>query len=196
MKNNSLKAVLAASMLLFTLCSCTDPYGVTPPSSEISTTEASANTVLTEKVSTNAKYENGSYSGEGFSLYADPNIWRFIGSQSDAPYDLQLITDKDINTCGISVYVSDDDHGGKSAQNIVMEANNSDIIFTGAAATAAMTFYYYEWAIDDETHGRTYFADYGDNKYLCAYAESNNFGYMDGKITDLLSSIKLTENNQ
>ena len=195
MKNNSLKAVLAASMLLFTFGSCTDQYGINPPSSEISATEESSKIVLTEKVTTNAKYENGTYSGNGFSMYADPNIWRFIGSQSDAPYDLQLITDKDINTCGISVYVSDDDHGGKSAQNIVMEANAPDIVFTGAAATAATTFYYYEWAIDDENHGRTYFADYGD-KYLCAYAESNNFGYMDGKITDLLSSIKLTENNQ
>ena len=185
-------AIFAAAALLFTLGSCTENQSSSAPDS---TAEATSKTVLYDNVRSNAKYENGTYSGEGFSLYADPNIWQFCGDNPDAPCDLKLKTDKDINSCGISVYVSDDDHGGKSAQDIVMNANNEDIIFTGAAATPAMTFYYYEWAIDDNTHGRTYFGDYG-SRYLCAYAESTNFGYVENKISDLLGSIKLTENKQ
>ena len=194
MKKHRITAVIGAVLLLAALCGCTDQDGISAPSSE-SSTEASADVIVTESVRSSTSYENGTYSGEGFSMYADPNIWRYNGDNTNAACDLQLITDKDINTCGISVYVSDDDHGGKSAQNIVMEANNPDITFTGAAATAAMTFYYYEWAIDDNTHGRTYFADYGD-KYLCVYAESTNFGYVESKISELLGSIKLTENKQ
>ena len=192
MKKHRITAFIAASMLFFTLVSCMEKK---PASSSESTTEAASKTVLAENVRSNAKYENGTYSGEGFSLYADPNIWQFCGDNADAPCDLQLKTDKDINSCGISVYVSDDDHGGKSAQDIVMNSNNDDIIFKGAAATSAMTFYYYEWAIDDNTHGRTYFGDYS-GRYLCAYAESTNFGYVESKISDLLGSIKLTENKQ
>lgn len=188
MKKHRITATIAASMLLFTLGSCTDQYGITPPAE--STTETTSKTVLYDNVRSNAKYENGTYSGDGFSLYADPNIWKFNGGNSEAPCDLQLITDKDINSCGLSVYVSNDDHGGKSAQDIVFGADNPDIIFTGAAATSAMTFYYYEWAIDDNTHGRTYFGDFG-SRYLCIYAESTNFGLVENKIADLLSSLKL-----
>ena len=193
MKKHSISAVMAASLLLFTLGSCTDKDSIMPPSE--STTEAASKSVLAGNARSNAKYENGTYSGDGFSLYADPNIWKFSGSQTDTTCDLQLIVNKDINSCGISFYVSDDDHGGKSAQDIVMNNNNDDIIFTGAAATSAMTFYYYEWAIDENIHGRNYFADYGD-RYLCAYAESSNFGLVENKISDLFTTIKLTENQK
>lgn len=187
MKIHRITAVTAASLLLFTMGSCMEKKAA--PASSESLTESTSKTVLAENVRSNAKYDNGTYSGKGFSLYADPNIWKFNGDDKNAPCDLQLIVDKEINTCGISVYVSDDDHGGKSAQDIVMNAENPDIIFTGAAATSAMTFYYYEWEIDDNTHGRTYFADFNE-KYLCAYAESTNFGYVESKISELLGSIK------
>ena len=187
MKKYRITAVMAASLMLFTMGSCMEKKAA--PNSSESSTEAASDVIMTENVRSGAKYENGTYSGEGFSLYADPNIWKWNGDNSEAPCDLQLIVDKEINTCGISVYVSDDDHGGKSAQDIVMNADNKDIVFTGAAATSAMTFYYYEWAIDDNTHGRTYFADF-NGKYLCAYAESANFGYVESKISELLGSIK------
>ena len=130
-----------------------------------------------------------------YSLYADPAIWEYTGGQDDAPCDLQLRSGGGANTCGVSVYVSNDDHGGKSAQDIVMNDNDERIIYTGALATTALTFYYYEWTIDEEKHGRTYFADY-DGKYLCVYAESPNFGYVESKIADLLGVMTLSENSK
>ena len=137
-------------------------------------------------------YDNGTYSGTGFSLYADPRIWAYKTSDDDS-CDLHMITDKDIVSCGISVYISDDDHGGKTAQEIVAsESENENIIYSGPLATSSFTFYFYEWVIGEETNGRMYFADYGD-KYICIYAESTNFGFVDVKIADLLSTLKVTD---
>ena len=40
-----------------------------------------------------------------------------------------------------------------------------------------------------------YLADYND-KYICAYAESNSFGYVENKIADILSMIKFPEDEE
>ena len=140
-------------------------------------------------------FDNGTYSGTGFSLYADPRIWAYKTSDDD-PCDLHMITDKDIVSCGISVYISDDDHGGKTAQEIVASASEDEnIIFSGPLVIPGFTFYFYEWNIAEETNGRMYFADHGD-KYICIYAESTNFGFVDVKITDLLSTLKVDDTTQ
>jgi hypothetical protein len=195
MKKHRLTAVAAACALLTALCGCADGKSGSSDSSPVSSDFApvSAETVTAPQGS--ADYSDGTYSGEGFSLYADPAIWEYTGGQEDSPCDLQLRSGGGANTCGVSVYVSDDDHGGKSAQDIVMNADDERIVYTGALATTALTFYYYEWAIDEEKHGRTYFADYGDS-YLCVYAESINFGYVESKIADLLGSMTLTEKSK
>lgn len=187
MKKHRITAAIAASALLFTLGSCMEKKPASPLES---TTESTSKAVIYTNVRSNASYENGTYSGEGFSLYADPKIWKFNGSQADAHCDLEMITDRDFVTCGLSVYTDNDDHGGKSAQEIVASADSEAVISTGSLATASLNFYYYEWEIDENTHGRTYFSDI-DGRYLCVYAESTNFGYVDGKIVDLLGSIKL-----
>ena len=186
MKKHRLTAVLAACVITAVLCGCAESKGsvseTAPVSQEIVTVPHGS-----------AEYSDGTYSGEGFSLYADPSIWKYSGGEGTC--DLLLNTNNAINSFGISIYVSDDDHGGKSAQEIVMGAEDDSIIFTGALATASCTFYFYEWAISDALHGRTYFADYGD-KYLCVYAESTNFGYVENKIADLLGSLELSENSK
>ena len=186
MKKHLIKAALAACVMLAAPCSCAESKG------SVSETAPAPQEIVTAPQGS-AEYSNGTYSGEGFSLYADPSMWKYSGGEGSC--DLMLNTTNDINSCGISVYVSDDDHGGKSAQEIVMGADNDSIVFTGALATAACTFYYYEWAISDDLHGRTYFTDYGD-KYLCVYAESSNFGYVENKIADLLGSLELSENSK
>ncbi|HOA00219.1 hypothetical protein [Ruminococcus sp.] len=194
MKKHRFTAVTAALALLPALCGCTDGKSSSSDSSPVSSdSQVSSETASAAK--NGAAYSDGTYSGEGFSLYADPAIWEYTGDQDDAPCDLQLRSGGGANTCGVSVYVSDDDHGGKSAQDIVMNDNDERIIYTGALATTALTFYYYEWTIDEEKHGRTYFADY-DGKYLCVYAESPNFGYVESKIADLLGGMTLSENSK
>ncbi|MBQ6170610.1 MAG: hypothetical protein IJK30_11715 [Ruminococcus sp.] len=186
MKKHRLTAAVTACMMLAVLCGCAESKG------SVSETAPVSQEIVTAPQGS-AEYSDGTYSGEGFSLYADPSIWKYSGGEGTC--DLLLNTNNDINSFGISIYVSDDDHGGKSAQDIVMNNNDERIIYTGALATTALTFYYYEWAISDALHGRTYFADYGD-KYLCVYAESTNFGYVENKIADLLGSLELSENSK
>ena len=183
MKKHYITAALSAALLLFALCSCTDAKS----SSYLSSSKAETPT----GVRSSAEYSSGTYSGDGFSLYADPKIWRFNDSQTEASCDLQMITDRDFVTCGISVYTDPDSHGGRSPQEIVAAADSENVVSTGSLATASTTFYYYEWEIDKNTHGRSYYS-LTDGRYLCVYAESTNFGYVDGKIADLLGSIKLS----
>lgn len=186
MKKHRLTAAVTACMMLAVLCGCAESKG------SVSETAPVSQEIVTAPQGS-AEYSDGTYSGEGFSLYADPSIWKYSGGEGTC--DLLLNTNNDINSLGISIYVSDDDHGGKSAQEIVMGADDDSIIFTGALATASCTFYFYEWEKDEELHCRTYFADYGD-KYLCVYAESTNFGYVENKIADLLGSLELSENSK
>ncbi len=187
MKKHFFTAVLAACAITLSLCSCKEKSS--------SDKKASSQPMTAAYRDDSASYDNGTYSGKGFSLYAEPKIWAFR-SKDDDSCDLRMITDRDFTTCGISVYISNDDHGGKTAQEIVEEASkNENIVFSGPLATSAFTFYFYEWAVDGTTHARTYFADYGD-KYLCIYAESSNFGYVDVKIADLLSTLKMTDDPQ
>lgn len=183
MKKSTLKAIFAASAMPLILCSCTGDKG------NSSLSEPSVQSEIVTGAHAKSEYNNGSYTGSGFSLYADPKIWSYSGS-ADSSCDLYIITDKDFASCGISVYISDDDHGGKTAREIVMTNNNETILSTGSLTTAAFSFYYYEWAVDDDIRARSYFADHGGN-YLCVYAESSNFGYVDGKIAELLTSIKI-----
>lgn len=184
MKKHLFTTVLAAFTITLSLCSCKEKSSPDK--------NTSSQPITTAAHDDSASYINGTYSGKGFSLYAEPRIWTFRSQNNDS-CDLRMITDRDFTTCGISVYISDDDHGGKTAQEIVEEASkNENIVFSGPLATSAFTFYFYEWAVDETTHARTYFADYGD-KYLCVYAESTNFGYVDVKIADLLSTLKMTD---
>ncbi len=185
MKSHSFKAFIAALLIAAAMCGCEKKS----TSDEKQTTQPITAAVHDE----NTSFDNGTYSGKGFSLYADPRIWAYKSSENDT-CDLRMITDKDIVSCGVSVYISDDDHGGKTAQEIVEEASKNDnIVYTGPLSTAAFSFFFYEWTVDEDTRARTYFADCGD-KYLCVYAESSNFGFVDVKIADLLSTLKVNDN--
>ena len=190
MQKHTFTALIAACTMALSLCGCnekksSDENGSAP--------QPAAETVAVQHDDTS--FDNGTYSGTGFSLYADPRIWAYKTSDDD-PCDLHMITDKDIVSCGISVYISDDDHGGKTAQEIVASASEDEnIIFSGPLVIPGFTFYFYEWNIAEETNGRMYFADHGD-KYICIYAESTNFGFVDVKITDLLSTLKVDDTTQ
>lgn len=191
MNNKTIMSVLAASALLLSMCSCTETEA---PSASSAAESSSVQTVMTTQAHEKSEYSDGNYSGDGFTMFADPVLWQFIGSDSDTAYDLKMITDRDFVTLGLSVY-TDANENGKTAQEIVMSADNKAILSTGALSTAKLSFYYYEWAVDEETRARNYFADL-DGRYLCVYAESTNFGFVDSKIADLLSGITLTEKQQ
>ncbi len=190
-------AVIAAALMAASMCSCLDKKEDTsnkPSASEASTEgTTSAPPVPVSPLAEKIEYTSGNYISESFSLYAEPNIWQYDDSVSVTnsgamPCDLKMVTDRDFTTCGIRVYVAEN-KDGKSAQEAISAENNDNIIFTGTAATSKCTFYYYEWAANDDLHCRSYLADFG-GKYLCVYAESTNFGYVEGKITEILSSIK------
>ncbi|WP_297960519.1 hypothetical protein [uncultured Ruminococcus sp.] len=174
-------AVLAAAAALSCLCGCT---------SEKNSSQSPSSAVLSTISRDDTQYDSGNYSGEGFTLYAEPRLWKYRSSDNDT-CDLRMITDKDIITCGISVYTDMSDHGGKSAEETVDSQNSEAVLSKGSLATAKLSFCYYEWAVDEYTRARTYYADI-DGGYLCVYAESTNFGYVDVKIADLLSGLKLT----
>ena len=189
MKKHIFTAVTAAAALL-SLCSCTSGKSSTVSPSSAFVTTASPSSVVVTKVSRgDTQYDSGTYSGSDFSLYADPYLWAYRTDDNDT-CDLRMITDGGFVTCGISIYTSDDDYGGKSARDIVMSNDNPSVVLTGALSTVPITFYYYEWEMNEDTHARTYFGDL-DGRYLCIYAESTNFGYVDGKIAELLSGLKL-----
>lgn len=188
MKKIYFKAVFAAALMAVSLFSCNNKKTAAPekeqPASSSATIAASAETV---------EYKNGNYITDSFSMYADPNIWAYDGSASVTesgamPCCLKMVTDRDFTTCGLNVYTSENSDG-KSAQEVINAENSKDIVFTGTTATGKYTFYYYEWAANDTLHCRSYLADFGD-KYLCVYAESSNFGYVEGKIAEVLQSIK------
>ena len=147
MKKYFFTAVLAACAITFSLSGCKEKSS--------SDKKASSQPVTAAARDESTSYSNGTYSGNGFSLYAEPRIWAFR-SKNDDSCDLRMITDRDFTTCGISVYLSDDDHDGKTAQEIVEEASkNENIVSTGPLVTSAFSFYYYEWAVDETTHART-----------------------------------------
>jgi hypothetical protein len=186
MKKNSFTAVLSAAVLLATMCGCTaqkaDPTAQTEP---IQTA-----TIPLNKEKTN--YFNGYIKNIDFSYYAEPNLWAYVNSPDDT-CELRMITGKDINKCGLSLFMSDEKPQSETAELKVLSiVNRDEILSTGTLATADRTFYYYEWTIDDELNARMYIADC-DDKYICAYAESNSFGYVENKIADVLSMIKLPE---
>ena len=188
MQKYTFTALLSAGTIALSLCGCNEK---TSSNTKTPAPQPTTAAVLHDDTS----FDNGTYSGTGFALYADPRIWTFR-EKNDDTCDLRMMTDKDIVSCGISVYISDDDHGGKTSQEIVDEqSKNNNIVFTGPLATSVCTFYFYEWEIDENTHARTYFADHGD-KYICVYAESSNFGFVDVKIADLLSTLKITDDNE
>ena len=181
MKKHIFTAVTAAAALL-SLCSCTSGKSsstVSPSSSAVVTTVSRGDT----------QYDSGTYSGRDFSLYADPYLWTYRTDDNDT-CDLRMITDGGFVTCGISIYTCDDDYGGKSARDITMSNDDPSVVLKGALSTVPITFYYYEWEMNEDTNARTYFGDL-DGCYLCIYAESTNFGYVDGKIAELLSGLKL-----
>lgn len=186
MKKSTLTSIISASILLATMCGCTAQQ--TSNNYHAEPAQSSTIPVVKEK----SDYFNGTVKSNGFSYFADPNLWSYVNSPDDT-CELRMITDKDITNCGISLFISDEKSQDETAESKVLSIVNKDEIrSTGTLATADRTFYYYEWAIDDDTNARTYLSDYND-KYLCAYAESNNFGYVDNKIADILSMIKLPE---
>lgn len=183
-------AILSAGTIAFSLCGCNEKT-----SSNTKSPAPQPTTTAVIQHDDTTSFDNGSYSGTGFSLYADPRIWAFKEKKDDI-CDLRMITDKDIVSCGVSVYISDDDHDGKTAQEIVDEqSKNDNIVYTGPLATSSFTFYFYEWEKDENTRARTYLADHGD-KYICVYAESSNFNFVDVKIADLLSTLKITDETE
>lgn len=192
-------AIITAALMSVSMCSCLEKKEDTSNKPAPSATEASAEgttsappvpvSPLTEKI----EYKSGNYISESFSLYAEPNIWQYDDSASvkdggALSCDLKMVTDMDFTTCGLKVYTAEN-KSGISAQETINAENSTAIVFTGSLATGKNTFYYYEWAANDNMHCRSYLADFGD-KYLCAYAESSNFGYVESKIADVLQSIK------
>ncbi|SEH54986.1 hypothetical protein SAMN02910265_01357 [Ruminococcus flavefaciens] len=199
MKKLHFTAVIAAALMAVSLCSCLDKKNDTSDTNASAASEAStegttsAPPVPMSPVIENTEYKNGNYKSHSFSMYAEPNIWKYDSSETVTeggamPCDLKMVTDRDFTTCGLKIYVAENTDG-KSAQEAISSENNDNIIFTGTTATAKCTFYYYEWAANDDLHCRSYLADFG-GKYLCVYAESTNFGYVEGKITEILSSIR------
>ena len=200
MKKLHFTAIMAAALMAVSLCSCLDKKENTSREQNANSASEASTEVTTsappvplaasdEKV----EYKNGNYISESFSMYAEPNIWQYDDSASVAnggamPCDLKMVTDRDFTTCGLNVYVSENTEG-KTAQEIIDAEDSTAIVFTGSLATGKYTFYYYEWAVNDDLHCRSYLADFGE-KYLCVYAESSNFGYVEGKIADVLQSIK------
>lgn len=185
MKKLDLAASLTAALMAVSLFSCNDKK----PAAEKEKSKPAPAAVSEE----NVEYQNGNYISDSFKMYADPNIWQYDSSASvttggSMPCFLKMITDREFTTCGLNVYVSEN-KDGKSAQEAIDAENSKDIVFTGTTATAKYTFYYCEWAANDNLHCRSYLADLGE-KYLCVYAESSNFGYVEGKIAEVLSSIK------
>jgi hypothetical protein len=192
-------AIITAALMSVSMCSCLEKKEDTSNKPVPSATEASAEgttsappvpvSPLTEKI----EYKSGNYISESFSLYAEPNIWQYDDSASvkdcgALSCDLKMVTDRDFTTCGLKVYTAEN-KSGISAQETINAENSTAIFFTGSLATGKYNFYYYEWAANDNMHCRSYLADFGD-KYLCAYAESSNFGYVESKIADVLQSIK------
>ncbi|MBR5682492.1 MAG: hypothetical protein IKW96_04300 [Ruminococcus sp.] len=186
MKKYTFTAVLSSAVLLAAMCGCTaqnaDNTAHTEP---IQTATISLNKEKTD-------YFNGHVKSNDFSYYADPNLWAYVNSPEDT-CELRMITGKDINNCGLSLFMSNEKSQGETAElKVLSVVNKEEILSTGTLVTADRTFYYYEWTVDDDLNARMYIADCGD-KYICAYAESNSFGYVENKIADVLSMIKLPE---
>ena len=189
MKKNTITAVFSAAVLLMTMCGCTaqnaDPTAHSEP--------VQTATIPLDKEKTN--YFNGYIKSNDFSYFADPNLWAYVNS-SDDTCEIRMITGKDINQCGLSLFVSDEKSQSETAElKVLSVVNREEILSTGTLATADRTFYYYEWSVDDDINARMYLADYND-KYICAYAESNSFGYVENKIADILSMIKFPEDEE
>lgn len=186
MKKNTITAVFSAAVLLSAMCGCTAQ--TSDPANHAEPVQTATLSLGSEKTD----YFNGYVKCDEFTYYADPNLWSYVNSLDD-PCDIRMITDKDINSCGLSLFISDEKPQGETAEFKVLSVVNSDEIrSTGTLATAERTFYYYEWAVDETISARMYLADY-DDKYICAYAESNNFGYVENKIADIFSMIKFPD---
>ncbi len=186
MNKNTITAFLAASAVFVSLCGCVEQQNSTTTNAPASQSD----TITLRKEKTN--YFNGTVKNPEFSYFADPALWSYVNSPSDT-CELRMITGKDTLTCGVSVFISDEKEKDQSAELKVLSiVNKEEILSTGPLATVGRTFYYYEWAVDEEINARVYLADYGD-KYVCAYSECNNFGFVEGKIADLLSTLKLHE---
>ena len=188
MNKKIITAILAAAAISAALCSCSGqkPY---VPSSEHSASVQAEKLALKKE---NITYNKGNVTCSDFSFFADPSLWTYTES-SDDTCDFRMKAYKELTTCGVALFSSDEKTPGQDAQTKVLSViNNADVVSTGTLATADRNFYYYEYSINEDLHARTYIADNND-KYICAYVESNNFGYIDGKIADLLSSIELAD---
>lgn len=197
MNKKILTAILAAAVL-GNMCGCTEK--TTSPSENGTDINVQSETKVQEATvpisPETLQYQNGNVIGPDFSYYADPSLWKFTNSSTDT-CDLRMLADKDFTTCGISIFSSDEKNDGQSAQlKVLSVVNRDEMISQGTLVTSSLTFYYYEWTIDNETNARTYLADYGNDKYICLYAESTNFGITDVKLADILSTLKLEKTEQ
>lgn len=188
MNKKIITAIFAAAVISTALCGCSRQKPYVPSNEQAASEQAEKLAVKKEKIT----YNKGNVTCSDFSFFADPALWNYTES-SDDTCDFRMKAYKDLTTCGVSLFSSDEKVTGQDAQMKVLSViNNADVVSTGTLATADRTFYYYEYSINEDLHARTYIADNND-KYICAYVESNNFGYIDGKIADLLSSIQLTD---
>lgn len=190
MNKKTIASFFAATALFMTMCGCVEKqddyasYNAKPGQSS---------TISPRKNKT--RYYNGKISNNDFYYYADPALWSYVNSPKDT-CDLRMITDKDIISCGVSIFLSDENERDQSAElKVLSVVNKEEVISTGPLATADRTFYYYEWTVDEDIHARMYLADYKD-RYICAYTESNNYSYVDGKIAELLSSLTMIEKEE
>jgi len=188
MNKNTIISIISAIVLSTSFCGCTKQKSYVPSESPAATEQGTKIELKKEVLS----YNKGNVTCDDFNFFADPTIWNYTDASDDI-CDFRMKAAKELTICGITLFRSEEQRNGNDAQFKVLSViNDDDVVSTGTLATADRNFYYYEWSINEDLHGRTYIADCGNN-YLCAYAESNNFGFVDGKIAELLSSIKLAD---
>ena len=194
--NKNILTVILAAAVLGTMCGCIE--NDTSHSDQTTDQTVQEDTTVPEEtisvIKETFQYKNGTVIGPDFSYYADPVLWKATNSGTDT-CDFRMSADRDFTTCGISIFTSDE-RTQPAQLKVLSVVNRDDIISQGTLVTASLNFYYYEWPIDNDTNARTYLADYGDNKYICLYAESTNFGLVDVKLADILSSLKLDQPQQ